>query len=428
MTEYDFNSEMRYDTDINFAIGQYKNVKGYQYPDKYMDETETPVSFSDPEVHGGSLYAQKYLWKMARLLDQTDADTLDIYIGADTPMVLVGKDGEEVVMLATIAPRIKEGELSVVDTTVPPEYQRRPSDDILEDAPRFKTDKSIVAALSTYDADVTNSAVQNILDEFQSGTGESVDVGVGWSAAKVTVKAEAFYRTIRMLRAAESDSSEWVIHTDGGIIVRSEIENSEQEIELFMGDTTFKPDQSWTGDSILGDGDSDTADVDADTEIDTSADDERLGGQREHLWTCYKIGVGGDVRQNTLEGIWEASTCFVKIAKINEEIGDETRAPEKLIETKKELRGLIQKIDNVLESVDFEMDDGDAGVAQDALGDIEDRIKAEIKQLDDGDGADYKAIVQNMDETDDERIDEAINDMLGDGTIYERKPGKLKVL
>ncbi len=66
-----------------------------------------------------------------------------------------------------------------------------------------------------------------------------------------------------------------------------------------------------------------------------------------------------------------------------------------------------------------EEDDGDEGDKRIVLNMIE--------KLDDGDGADYSAIIEELDLAEDE-VESVINDLLSDGTCYEPKPGRIKKL
>jgi len=79
-------------------------------------------------------------------------------------------------------------------------------------------------------------------------------------------------------------------------------------------------------------------------------------------------------------------------------------------------------------------DEGQAGGAPVTEEDQEDEddnaqrlVLGAIEQLDDGDGADYSAIIENTD-LPEERIEDVINTLLSDGTCYEPKPGRIKKL
>ncbi len=50
-----------------------------------------------------------------------------------------------------------------------------------------------------------------------------------------------------------------------------------------------------------------------------------------------------------------------------------------------------------------------------------------VKELDDGEGCDYSEVIDQMD-VEDDKIESVINDLLSDGTCYEPRPGKIKVL
>jgi len=58
---------------------------------------------------------------------------------------------------------------------------------------------------------------------------------------------------------------------------------------------------------------------------------------------------------------------------------------------------------------------------------VQQEILELIDELDSGDGADYTAIIGEADRSEDE-VEDAINDLLSDGTCYEPKPGRIKKL
>lgn len=74
---------------------------------------------------------------------------------------------------------------------------------------------------------------------------------------------------------------------------------------------------------------------------------------------------------------------------------------------------------------DTDSDDGDD--ADDESEDIRADILEAIEDLDDGDGADYGAIQDAVD-VDEDTMEDAVNDLLSDGTCYEPRPGRIKKL
>ncbi len=63
--------------------------------------------------------------------------------------------------------------------------------------------------------------------------------------------------------------------------------------------------------------------------------------------------------------------------------------------------------------------------AGEALNDMNEDVYSLIKSLDNGDGADFDAVVKNSKK---ENAEQAINKLLENGDIFEVKPGRLKVL
>lgn len=59
--------------------------------------------------------------------------------------------------------------------------------------------------------------------------------------------------------------------------------------------------------------------------------------------------------------------------------------------------------------------------------DLEKKVLELVKELDDGEGCDYSEVIDQMD-VEDDKIESVINDLLSDGTCYEPRPGKIKVL
>lgn len=72
-------------------------------------------------------------------------------------------------------------------------------------------------------------------------------------------------------------------------------------------------------------------------------------------------------------------------------------------------------------------DSGEDGEDDGATSNHRQAIMAAIDDLDDGDGADY-ADIQDEVGIDEETLEDAVNDLLSDGTCYEPRPGRIKRL
>ncbi len=76
---------------------------------------------------------------------------------------------------------------------------------------------------------------------------------------------------------------------------------------------------------------------------------------------------------------------------------------------------------------DEDADDSADEDEDDESGDHRADILDAIEDLDDGDGADYGAIQDAVD-IDEDTMEDAVNDLLSDGTCYEPRPGRIKKL
>ncbi|MDY6788855.1 MAG: OB-fold nucleic acid binding domain-containing protein [Candidatus Nanohaloarchaea archaeon] len=99
----------------------------------------------------------------------------------------------------------------------------------------------------------------------------------------------------------------------------------------------------------------------------------------------------------------------------------------------------VEDVDAILEflSADNQFETaGDVESSSEGSGSVESDTGAEdaeravldaVERLDDGEGVDYSALIEELDFSEEE-IESVINDMLSDGTCYEPKPGKVKKL
>jgi RPA family protein len=95
-------------------------------------------------------------------------------------------------------------------------------------------------------------------------------------------------------------------------------------------------------------------------------------------------------------------------------------------EIEKEMAGKLDEdeVDALLQSFGETFDT--AGTEEDREN-LEREVLEAIEELDEGDGADYSVIVDQIDEAED-KLEDTINGLLSDGTCYEPQPGKIKKL
>lgn len=91
----------------------------------------------------------------------------------------------------------------------------------------------------------------------------------------------------------------------------------------------------------------------------------------------------------------------------------------------KEMAGQLDEdeVDALLQS--FGEDFGSTGAPD--IENLERDVLDAVEKLDEGEGADYSDIVEEIDEPED-KLEDTINSLLSDGTCYEPKPGKIKKL
>ena len=59
---------------------------------------------------------------------------------------------------------------------------------------------------------------------------------------------------------------------------------------------------------------------------------------------------------------------------------------------------------------------------------LEREVLEAVEQLDEGEGADYSEILEEVEDANEDQLEDTINSLLSDGTCYEPKPGKIKKL
>ncbi len=94
-------------------------------------------------------------------------------------------------------------------------------------------------------------------------------------------------------------------------------------------------------------------------------------------------------------------------------------------EIEKEMAGKLDEdeVDSLLQSFGEQFDTGNP----EANSNLEIEIIDAVEKLDEGDGADYSDIAEEI-EGSEEEMEETINSLLSEGTFYEPQPGKIKKL
>jgi RPA family protein len=95
-------------------------------------------------------------------------------------------------------------------------------------------------------------------------------------------------------------------------------------------------------------------------------------------------------------------------------------------EIEKEMVGKLNEneVDALLQSFGESFDQAETEEDRENL---ERKVLEAVEDLDDGEGADYADIVEDIDEPEDQ-LEDTINSLLSDGTCYEPQPGKIKKL
>ncbi|MFB6241673.1 MAG: OB-fold nucleic acid binding domain-containing protein [Candidatus Nanosalina sp.] len=65
---------------------------------------------------------------------------------------------------------------------------------------------------------------------------------------------------------------------------------------------------------------------------------------------------------------------------------------------------------------------------QEDVENLEREVLEAVENLDEGDGADYSEILEQVEDATEDQLEETINSLLSDGTCYEPQPGKIKKL
>jgi len=94
-------------------------------------------------------------------------------------------------------------------------------------------------------------------------------------------------------------------------------------------------------------------------------------------------------------------------------------------EIEKEMAGKLDEdeVDSLLQSFGEQFDNAENG----GNSNLEVEIIDAVEKLDEGDGADYSDIAEEIEGNEDE-MEETINSLLSEGTFYEPQPGKIKKL
>ncbi|MFB6100028.1 MAG: OB-fold nucleic acid binding domain-containing protein [Candidatus Nanohalobium sp.] len=95
-------------------------------------------------------------------------------------------------------------------------------------------------------------------------------------------------------------------------------------------------------------------------------------------------------------------------------------------EIEKEMAGKLNEneVDALLQSFGESFDQAETEEDRENL---ERKVLEAVEDLDEGEGADYADIVEDIDEPEDQ-LEDTINNLLSDGTCYEPQPGKIKKL
>ncbi|MFB6208457.1 MAG: OB-fold nucleic acid binding domain-containing protein, partial [Candidatus Nanohaloarchaea archaeon] len=94
-------------------------------------------------------------------------------------------------------------------------------------------------------------------------------------------------------------------------------------------------------------------------------------------------------------------------------------------EIEKEMSGKLEEdeVDALLQSFGESFSSGE----REDVENLEKDVLDAVEKLDEGDGADYSDIVEELDEPED-ALEDTINSLLSEGTCYEPQPGKIKKL
>lgn len=163
---------------------------------------------------------------------------------------------------------------------------------------------------------------------------------------------------------------------------------------------------------------------------------------REHVQTAKKLEDAGKSREDIIEemkgdgleepeieGILQFLTlsedAFEKATQADAGGSGATLTQSTAQQEAKDTTGTAEAAAETHPTVDDSSDDEDD--ESDSGNDHRQAIMAAIEELDDGDGADYGDIQDEAD-IDEETLEDAVNDLLSDGTCYEPRPGRIKKL
>ena len=96
-------------------------------------------------------------------------------------------------------------------------------------------------------------------------------------------------------------------------------------------------------------------------------------------------------------------------------------------ELEKEMAGKLneEEVDAVLQSFGEQFD---TAPTEENKENIERKVLEAVEDLDEGDGADYSEILEQVEDATEDQLEDTINSLLSDGTCYEPSPGKIKKL
>ncbi|MFB6116751.1 MAG: OB-fold nucleic acid binding domain-containing protein [Candidatus Nanosalina sp.] len=96
-------------------------------------------------------------------------------------------------------------------------------------------------------------------------------------------------------------------------------------------------------------------------------------------------------------------------------------------EIENEMAGKLNEneVDAVLQSFGESFDQAETEEDRENL---EREVLEAVEQLDEGEGADYSEILEQVEDANEDQLEDTINSLLSDGTCYEPKPGKIKKL
>jgi len=196
---------------------------------------------------------------------------------------------------------------------------------------------------------------------------------------------------------------------------------------------TFKNDEETYGSITVDDG-TDTVqlkffnDMDAVDEAEEGDIVEAVGKVREYQGEVYmnaEIVINRDMEHELLHQLRLKKTDeeWDQIRETVKQLNDSGKDQD---EIEKELAGKLEpeEVDALLQSFgeSFDIAPSDEDVEN-----LEREVIDAVEKLDDGEGADYSDIADEVDASED-AMESTINTLLSEGTFYEPKPGKIKKL